>query len=407
MMPARPAVSRFAAPPAKRTAAGELPADTNMAGSASWAGRGALHAGASRRLLTRLAGDTDPELRRVSASSVVCPPVLLERLAGDDQAGHAATLNPAMRPAALRRLAVHSRWVVRAGVAENPACSPDLVDSLTEDSSEVVRQAAAANPNISEGVLQRIVYSHKNGYYEDDADNAEDDLEAWRGVASNPACPAALMWDHAEKSDAGTLLCLASNPAASDELLERLTGDCCPEDYYYAMQEAAASNPAASPGLLRLIVAVNDTHHGPLIAALSHSAAPLDLIEEAAVSDDSVRRCGAASNLSASEDLLSKLADDSERSVLCAVAQNRSTPDDVLRRLAETPYRDVRVAVACNPVCGPAVVEQLAKDSADMVREVAASHPSCPATALKRLRDDSHFPTAAANARRALTLRCL
>ena len=173
--PAGPAVSRFAAPPTKRTAAGELPADANMAGSASWAGRSALHAGAPRRLLTRLAGDEDPELRRVSAS----------------------------------------------------------------------------------------------------------------------------------------------------------------------------------------------------------------------------------------EDLLSKLADDSERSVLCAVAQNRSTPADVLRRLAETPYRDVRVAVACNPVCGPAVVEQLAKDSADMVRKVAASHPSCPATALKRLRDDIHFPTTAANARRALTLRCL
>ena len=194
VMSAGPAVSRFATPPTKRTAAGELPADTKMVGSASWAGRSALHAGAPRRLLTRLAGDTDPELRRVSASSVV----LLERLADDDQAGHTARLNPAMRPAALRRLAVHSRWVVRAGVAENPACSSDLVDSLTEDPSEVVRQAAAANPNISEGVLQRIVYSHE-------------DLEAWRGVASNPACPAALLWDHAEKYDADTLLCLASN----------------------------------------------------------------------------------------------------------------------------------------------------------------------------------------------------
>ena len=247
VMSAGPAVSRFATPPTKRTTAGELPADTKMAGSASWAGRSALHAGAPRRLLTRLASDTDPELRRVSASSVVCPSMLLERLADDDQAGHAARLNPAMRPAALRRLAVHSRWVVRAGVAENPACSSDLVDSLTEDPSEVVRQAAAANPNISEGVLQRIVYSHEDGYHEDDSDN-EDDLEAWRGVASNPACPPALLCDHAEKYDAGTLLCLASNPAASDELLERLTGDCCPEDYYYEMQEVEPARERGERG---------------------------------------------------------------------------------------------------------------------------------------------------------------
>ena len=124
-------------------------------------------------------------------------------------------------------------------------------------------------------------------------------------------------------------------------------------------------DPDCPPAVLRVMAAgmpddgLSDRERfHAAVHAVSHPAAPLDLLWRAAHS----------------------------KYLQYSAAQHRSCPPRVLRLLSRA-SATVRVAVAANPACQPGVIEELVADPDSRVRSAAISNPSLPAAVLVAVSD--------------------
>ena len=124
-------------------------------------------------------------------------------------------------------------------------------------------------------------------------------------------------------------------------------------------------DPGCPPAVLRVLAAdmsgvgLGDRERfHTAVHAVSHPAAPLDLLWRAAHS----------------------------KYLQQPAAQHRSCPPQVLRLLSRA-NATVRIAVAANPACQPGVIEELVTDPDSRVRSAAISNPSLPAAVLVAVSD--------------------
>ena len=124
-------------------------------------------------------------------------------------------------------------------------------------------------------------------------------------------------------------------------------------------------DPDCPPAVLRVLAAGRSSHglsdrerFHAAVHAVSHPAAPLDLLWRAAHS----------------------------KYLQHSAAQHRSCPPRVLRLLSRA-SAVVRIAVAANPACQPGVIEELVTDPDSRVRSAAISNPSLPAAVLVAVSD--------------------
>ena len=177
------------------------------------------------------------------------------------------------------------------------------------------------------------------------------------------------------------------------------------------------NDPACSPAVLR-VFAANDPGVGLVDrqrfeaaqAAVSHSAAPVDLLSRAAHSSGlryaaaqhprcpprvlrvlaqrsalSTRR-PAAANTACPPEVLAELATDPDLRTRASAIANPSLPAVALAAVCD-PAADIDDAVlaASNPNSGPGLARRLAASNVDAVAGAAASIPSCPTDVLESL----------------------
>lgn len=204
--------------------------------------------------------------------------------------------------------------LVRQAVAQNPN-TPSVfldVEGLAGDDSEAVRQAVAQNPNTSAGTHSKLL---------------DDISEAVRISAAEAAQSSAYRLQE------------AGDPATSSERLAELA-----VDDVLSVCIAAIQNPN-----LPFDMAARITANDPMLHALelTKSDAPVDMLIEAATSDELSRRVGAALNPTTPADVLAVLAGDPE----CANVplQNPSTPGCALTQHVTCDNRRDRLFVAKHP----------------------------------------------------------
>ena len=135
-----------------------------FSGSAGWAQRRADDAGPTRAAIA--AGACGDAFRRYKAAGHPrCPPMMLERLAGDSSWGVRSQVaaNTSSGPGIIERLLDDIWFDVTIAAARNPLCPPWTLQRLAGHGFEKVREAAAANPAIPSDMLQHLARDHDVG----------------------------------------------------------------------------------------------------------------------------------------------------------------------------------------------------------------------------------------------------
>jgi hypothetical protein len=286
-------------------------------------------------ILSALAGDANPLVRKAVSKNAATPAASLTKLAADASGDVRCEVakNPATPAAALIALAGDAESSVRSGVAANPATPADTVITLAGDSDAWVRQAFAFNASAPAAMRSAAL-----------ATLASDSLYVRVNFACNPATPADIRL--------AVLTALASDPD---------TWARC----------SAAANPATPADMRAAVLST--------------------LVDDR---DPNTRR-QVACNTDTPIAILAALAGDADRSVRKEVAANPSTPADILAKLGGDDDFHVRKMVAENPVTPTATLTTLAGQWA-MGSEVA-SNPSTPAAVLITLADSVYRKEVAAN----------
>ncbi|HEU0013479.1 MAG TPA: hypothetical protein VFQ45_07330 [Longimicrobium sp.] len=243
--------------------------------------------------------------------------------------------------------------------AENPATAPERLAELAGHLDYDVRENVARNPATPADALRRLV-------------EADDSLAV--DVANNPALPPELVPVVARQGGWSTLGTLARNPQAPPEVLAVVVdeaerrwgadegGDAFDVSDAGEALEALASNPAASAELLERVFRL-----GRRGDARDHEAA-------------------LARHVNASPALLSGLARDAHEDVRREVAAHPATPPAALEALAADADDDTRQAVARRAELGAETLRRLGRDATYAVREAARGNRSYPRWSwLKRL----------------------
>ena len=116
-------------------------------------------------------------------------------------------------------------------------------------------------------------------------------------VANNPACPPGLLRRilNADPSNTDLALCVAANPSADPETLERLV-----KDHPWAVHKTVAANRSCPPNLLGRLA--GDIDEDVRQAAAANPSATPSLLRRLARSDDHAVLAGVAANPSAAAD---------------------------------------------------------------------------------------------------------
>ena len=129
-----------------------------FSGSAGWAQRRADDPGASRAAIAA-AVCGDAALRRDKAAAHPrCPPMMLERLAGNSSWWVRSSVagNTSSGPGIIQRLVDDIWFEATIAAARNPLCPPWTLQRLAAHGFEKVREAAAANPAMPPDTLRRL-----------------------------------------------------------------------------------------------------------------------------------------------------------------------------------------------------------------------------------------------------------
>ncbi|MCB0919265.1 MAG: hypothetical protein KDC39_11945 [Actinobacteria bacterium] len=284
--------------------------------------RAARAADSPPKLLTALAQDGSPGIRRVVAANPATPPTALERLAHD-----------IMEP-------------VRTAVAANPAAPPAALELLAHDKSETVRSAVVEDP----------------------------EARASKQAAANPHTAPATLATLASDPDEAVRWLAAGNPGTPPDALAALA-----EDADAATRRLAAVNPGTPPDALAALAQDADGEIRRL-ATQALRTSPDALTVQASDPDVAVRRL-AAGNPGTPPEVLAVLSQDPDEQVRISVAGNPARPPRVLESLAQDESESVRTAVARDPECPPEVLLSLAQnpDTHDALLE----NPNTPGEALQ------------------------
>lgn len=285
------------------------------------------------------------------------------------------------------------------------------------------------NPNTSTAVLSSL--------YEDASD--KNNLSLTRLIARHRNSEMGVLKSIVLfEDDEESLLAISKNPAASSEVLARLSARYDDTGLSVALNKNIAQNTSASADLLARIYEVSDLH--TQVAIIGHENCPASLIAEALASDDVLMmrvlakdkrlatnvlhqyaksndvgvRCGVAANEETPLPLIGYLLNDDSDMVRREIAsrndlqtehiylllanqdgwvrqrlaRNAIVPLDVLATLAGDENADVRRGVARNTRCPVALLEALATDKEAWVRSAVAYQPRTPAQLLTKLADD-------------------
>ncbi|MDY6804460.1 MAG: HEAT repeat domain-containing protein [Cyanobacteriota bacterium] len=290
----------------------------------------ARHPRASAKLLERLAGDSDAEVRQEVARNLNAP---LEQLAEDSDA------------------------TVRLAVAGNPNTSEDLrvrlLEELAAGSDVEIRAEIARDPQTPIYLLEQLA-----------PEVTGEEIWILKALAGNPSTPASILETLGQvdpHSNFGNLIltALARNPRAPAKVLEAL-GGLEPEIYFqnWWVRIALGNNPAVP------------------------EARRLEYLEETIARREG--REAIAKNPNTPTFILERLVEQAP-GWLGYIASNPNTPLSLLKRAAESTKNSVLENVATNPNTPPALLEELALKGKTTVREAVFKHSALDALAVYRI----------------------
>ena len=360
--------------------------------------------------VVRASLDPYQSVRVAAAKHPQCPQSVLKRLTRDpdDEVRAAAATRARGGRGMFERLAGDTSPQVRAAAAAHDNCPPDLVEALTVDSDHAICRAAEHNPVCPPVVLERLADLAPQAKEDGDAatyaltcvagnpnasaqllerviDNAPQVYMArwsvYKAAASNPACPPHLLERFVVDNQYGQDLAerVATNPSTQPNTLKWLASNSMPQTCF-----KVAAHPRCTAEVLEILAATTDP--GVRAAAAKHPVCPPNLLKILAADKVTRVRAAAAKHPVCPPNLLNVLAADKAAGVRSAAALGCSA--DLLDALAADPDNRVRAAVAEHPACPTGLLEILAADTNPRVRRAAASSPLCPPQMLRRCRVD-------------------
>ena len=202
-------------------------------------------------------------------------------------------------------------------------------------------------------------------------------------AASNPSATPGVLKALARSSDNVVLDLVASHPRTQAHVLLGLVQDNATP---FWVRLRIPQNRSVSPWLLRRM-----TKHSPWqvrgLAAMN-TTMPVSALRELRSDDQQFVRSVVAGHENTPEDDLRVLARDSEYQVRRGLASNPSCPPDLLERLLADRRREVRRAAVSNPTTPLELAIPLANDRAMAVRTALASRSDTPGDVLRTLATD-------------------
>lgn len=309
----------------------------------------------SEFLLTTLAEDPQPGVRRSVAANRHCPEATLRRLARDADDDVRGTVAFATANSEIASLLVDDTAASR-NLSRNLATPARALMRLLDGSPELAPEVAV-HPNTTSAILRKIA-------------STTDALR--RSVARHPKADAETLLLIAGDADPLVRQLVAAHRNTAAELLSRLGGD--------------------SDHLVRTIVAMN-------------RRTPASTLERLAGDDDAIVRQVVAFQTKLALDVWATLAGDIDAGVRAAaretlpsstearrqVGGNPSTNAELLIVLGSDNDASVRQAVALNPSCPHSVLTSLSSDTNELVRASITRRPDAPAEALEQLAGDQKW----------------
>jgi hypothetical protein len=147
-----------------------------------------------------------------------------------------------------------------------------------------------------------------------------------------------------------------------------------------------ASNPAASPEILRLLS--EDGNDEVVMYVANNSALPIDLAKSLSAHQSSLVRSSIACNENTPQDILSSMLDDKDEDVICELSRNNNSPISLLKKLALSKNKEILEGVARNLSSNSDILDYLSKCKIDSVREAVAEHVNTSPSVLGALCND-------------------
>lgn len=333
-------------------------------------------------ILTKLAKDSDHEVRSAVAENPLTPAEILKTLAKDKSrevresvARNTSTPietldvmakvtflrrtiaeNPSISIALLRELSIDKNEYVRSSVAQNPITPSEILKILASDSADMVRNYVAKNVNTPPELLKELASDNNVGVRFSVALNLSapldlnlriklltglatlaDEYGYGRGfLAQNPNTPIEILQLFSKDENHVTRCGVAVNPSTPVDILEFLGRPEIVDEYSYLVQARVAQNPSTPASLRKEIIEVliNDVSAWWRCHVAWNELAPSEVLRSLAKDKYTHVRSAVARNSATPVDVLSSLAEDENNSVKAALAENSKTPKDILRKFA-------------------------------------------------------------------------
>lgn len=307
-------------------------------------------------LLTTLAEDPQPSVRRNVASNRHCTEAIRRRLAQDPDDEVRSTVAYHTANPEIAASLVDDEAASR-NVLSNLATPARALTRLLEKSPDLASQVAA-HPNATSDLLRKIASSPTPG--------------SQKSVARHPKSDANALAMIASEADALVRQLVAAHRNASADVLTQLGGD--------------------DDELVRTIVAM-------------HSRTPVSALTALAKDDNATVRQAVALQPSLPLDEWAGLVGDSDPRVRAAARENLPSSIEERRRIAADPGThaellellgsandaSVRHSVASNPSCPPSVLISLSSDTDELIRTTVSKRPDAPSEALEQLARDQKW----------------
>ncbi len=375
----------------------ELIADLSYSGSDSETANDVLKALATNpscpeEILTKLAKESDPEVRSAVAENASTHADLLINLAKDkDKEVRTSVARNVSTPAETLAVMAKSAFL-RETIAENSAISIELLKRLSVDKNENVRSAIAQNQITPPEILK--ILASDNGYM------------VRYNVALNPTTPPEALATLAKDDYYMIRARVASNRNAPPELLKGLASDESDEARFSAVLNLSA--PLDSVFRIKLLKSLGTKadEYGYGRGFLGQNPdTPVEILKYLSEEKNHVVRSGVAENPAVPLGILKVLAKEESAKgesqiVQARVAENPSIPEslriEIIEGLVSDPDPWIRNYVAWNKLAPTRVLRALAKDNDPQVRSAVARNPATPIEVVVSLAEDEKFSVKAA-----------
>lgn len=362
-------------------------------------------------ILTKLAKDSDPEVRSAVAENSMTPGEILKSL-GKDKSRDVRESVAGNTSTPIETLEIMAKVsYLREIIAGNTSISIALLEELSKNRNELVRREVAGNTKTPSEMLKILAYDSSSEVRRYVALNWTTPPEAFETLATDPVY---MVRDR-----------VAGNRNTPPEILKKFTSDDNAE-----VRFSVAANPSAPLdlnfriNLLKSSAMEGDEYGYGRISLAKDPDTPIEIIQLLSKDEDYRVRCSVAANPNTPFEILKGLAnektvdedtlysecvldhlaknpsipislrqeiievlinDDLSPWIRCDVARNELAPVDVLRSLSKDEWADVRRAVARNPVTPIEILTSLAEDNHSSVREAVAENPRTPEDTLRKL----------------------